>query len=81
MDLFNLHKPGERVTVRWPGGPYDFVLEFSYAEAVNAPGWEEWFTIHGLVVEPEGLQHRAVRGFYVHPVEEGVYALLPFRPA
>jgi hypothetical protein len=70
------HKRGERVTVFWPNGPYDFVLEFEYAEQVLAPGREDWIVIHGLVVEPDGPQHRAFRGFYVHPVEGG-YSLLP----
>lgn len=79
MDLFNLHKRGERVTVRWPGGPYDFVMEFEYAEAIGAPGWEDWFNIHGFVVEPKGPGHQTTRGFYVHQVGKGEYALLPFR--
>lgn len=78
-DLEKLHERGERVTVRWPGGPYDFVLEFDYAEPSTMSGWEDWLTIHGLCVEPEGPQHRMTRSFYVRPVEgeERTYALLP----
>ena len=74
-DLEKLHERGERVTVRWPGGPYDFVILFDYAE----PGRDGWLTIHGLCVEPEGPQHRMPRSFYVRPVEgeERTYALLP----
>jgi hypothetical protein len=79
MDPFNLHKRGELVTVRWPGGPYDFVLEFEYAESVNTLGWEDWIVIHGLVVEPAGPQHRNLRGFYVHPIGENEYELLPLK--
>lgn len=40
-DLEKLHERGERVTVRWPGGPYDFVLEFGYAEPSTMSGWED----------------------------------------
>jgi len=76
MDLFNLHKRGERITIRWPGGPHDFVLEFEYAEPVGGVGWEDWFTITGVVVEPGTAR---MQSFYVHPVEAGVYALLPVR--
>ena len=72
------HTRKERVTVHWPGGPYDFTILFHYAEPVRAPGWEGWLVIHGLCVEPEGPQHRITRSFYVHPVEDG-YALLPMR--
>lgn len=72
------HKRNERVTVHWPGGPYDFTILFRYAEHPTMPGWEDWLVIHGLVIEPEGPEHRTARGFYVHPVEDG-YALLPKR--
>ncbi|AGL20943.1 hypothetical protein [Actinoplanes sp. N902-109] len=80
-DLEKLHKQGERVTIRWPGGPYDFVILFDYAEPSGAAGWEDWLTIHGMCVEPEGPQHHTRRSFYVHPVEgeERTYALLPKR--
>lgn len=70
------HKHNERITVFWPGGPYNFVLEFDRVEPVNAPDWEDWFVIHGVVVQPEGVQHHTMRGFYVHPVEGG-YEMLP----
>jgi hypothetical protein len=76
VDLEKLHKRNERVTIRWPGGPYDFVVEFDHAEPAASPGWEDWLVIHGLCVEPEGPGHRAMRSFYVHPVKSG-YALLP----
>lgn len=78
-DLEKLHEPGERITVRWPNGPHDFVILFEYAEPVRAEGFEGWLVIHGLCVEPEGPQHRTMRHFYVHPVEgeERTYALLP----
>lgn len=78
MDLEKLHERGERVTVRWPGGPYDFVLEYQRAEPVSMSGWDDWFMIHGFCVEPVGVQHQTMRQFYVHPVDDG-YALLPKR--
>lgn len=77
--LDKLHEPGERVAIAWPGGPYDFVIEFGYAERVWAEGWEGWLVLHGMVVEPEGPEHRAYRAFYVHPADQGGYAMIPFR--
>lgn len=70
-----LPKRGERLLIKWPGGLYDFVIEFEYAEPVGAGGWR---VLHGLVVEPDGPQHRQLRGFYVRPVPDG-YTLLPKR--
>jgi len=78
-DLEKLHERGELVTVRWPGGPYDFVLEFEAAEPVGAVGWEDWFNISGMQVKPRE-QWPLGRTFYVRPVEDepGVYTLVPF---
>lgn len=75
VDREKLHERGERIIVRWPGGPYDFVIEFSYAES----GRDDWLTIHGLCVDPEGPQDRTMRSFYFRQVEgeERTYALLP----
>ncbi|MFI7547192.1 hypothetical protein [Actinoplanes sp. NPDC049599] len=72
---------GERVTILWPGGPYNFALEVSYAEPSAMSGWVDWLTIHGVCVEPEGPQHHGGRSFFVRPVEgeERTYALLPKR--
>jgi hypothetical protein len=69
----DLPKRGERVTVLWPGGQYDFVLEFNRAE----PGVNGWLWLTGLVVEPEGVEHRGQRTFYVHPVPGGKFTLHP----
>ncbi|MEU4237919.1 hypothetical protein [Actinoplanes sp. NPDC026619] len=77
-DLEKLHARRERVTIRWPDGPYDFVVEFDHAEPGGMSGWDDWLIIHGLCVEPEGPQHRTMRSFFVHPVEGG-YALLPMK--
>ena len=71
----DLPKQGERVTIRWPGGDYDFVIEFSYAEELP----DGWLVLHGLVVEPVGIEHRMVRGFQVRRVGDD-FALLPKLP-
>lgn len=71
----DLPKKDELVLIKWPGGLYDFVIQFQYAEVVG-PG--DWVILHGLVVQPEGVQHRWTRGFYVRPVPDG-YTLYPAR--
>jgi hypothetical protein len=75
----HLHRPGELITIRWPGAPYDFKIQFQYADKVNAPGWESWVVLHGLVVEPHGPQHQAYRGFYCHPIGDREYEMIPKR--
>jgi hypothetical protein len=64
---------GELVSVRWPGGPHDFVLQFDHVNTSipNPPGWEHWVTLVG-VANPGGWSR-----FYVQPVEPGVWTLLP----
>lgn len=70
------HKRDERILIRWPGGPYDFVIEFESVEPVLAKGWEGWVSIRGFVVEPQGLRHQMTRSFYCHPVDGG-YEMIP----
>jgi len=65
---------GDRVTVRWPGGSYDFVIEYDHEEPSQPGGW---VVVHGLVVEPVGPEHRRHRGFYAHQVGAGIYEMLP----
>lgn len=69
----DLPKQGERVTVRWPGGDYDFVLEFEYAE----PGVDGWILITGIVLEPEGVGQGRLRRLYVRPTTDGEFTLRP----
>lgn len=81
----DLHKRGERILIRWPGGPYDFIVEFEYSERVLAAGWEDWIVVHGFVVEPQGPQHQMTRSFYCHPFVNGDgsydgYEMIPYRP-
>lgn len=77
MSASNLpdHKERERVTLRWPGGFYDFVIEFSSIDQDRAD--PKWWWIRGLVVSPEGPEHRASRTFMVRRVD-GEWALLPY---
>lgn len=69
----DLPKPGESVTVRWPNGDYDFVLEFEYAE----PGAEGWILLTGVVLEPQGVAQGRRRSLYVKPTTDGEFTLRP----
>lgn len=67
------YQPRERVTIHWPGGPHDFVIEFGSVEPAEKDGW---LYVQGLVVSPDAPEYRHWRRFWVQPVEDG-YALLP----
>ena len=63
-------------TVRWPGGPYDFVLQDATVDEdlTRRLGLEEgWLYIKGLLVEP----YRDSRTFYVQQLGDREYALKP----
>ena len=64
-------KLGERVTVRWPGGDYDYVIELRDLQRLP----DDWLLVSGSVVEPVS-QHRTCRSFQVHWVD-GEFSLLP----
>jgi len=66
---------GERVTVKWPGGYYDFVIEFDHEDPIR----DGWVVVHGAVVEPDAPQHRAFRGFYARRTGPAEYTMLPKR--
>jgi hypothetical protein len=72
----HLPKRGERVTIRWPGGPYDFEIEYLGLNDAMPEAEDGWYWLRGLVVEPEGHRHRMAQTFYVQPDGDG-YALLP----
>lgn len=74
----HLHRPGELITIRWPGGLHDFKIQFQYADEVSAPGWESWVVLHGQVVEPEEAQYQRYHGFYCHPIGDREYAMIPY---
>jgi hypothetical protein len=59
---------GERVTILWPGGQYDFVMDVRDVQQHQGG----WVLLHGVVVEP----YRAVRDFYVRPADGG-FSLAP----
>lgn len=69
-------KPGDKIVIRWPGGPYDFEIVFHYEDDSMPPASDGWLWLRGLVVKPEGLQHRCVRTFHVTRVGDE-FALLP----
>ena len=43
---------GETITIRWPGGPFDFVMEFE-CERTPPPPWPGWRFLYGRIVQPE----------------------------
>jgi hypothetical protein len=73
------HKVGDQVTIRWPGGPHDYVIEY-YDDGLGTqpPPSKGFQYIRGVVVQPDGLQWRTLRTFYVRQVGDG-YELLPLR--
>lgn len=77
--MTDLPKRGERVTIRWPGGPYDFEIEYLGLDETMPRADDGWYWLHGLVVKPEEYLRRPAQTFMVHPVdgEERTYALLP----
>lgn len=71
-----LPKRGERVTVRWPGGPYDFEVEYIGLNEAMPRADDGWYWMRGLVVKPDDHRGRMAQTFYVQPVDDG-YALMP----
>lgn len=51
-----LPQPGERIAIRWPGGPHDFELVFALeGDPCPYPGWH---FLYGKVVSPENWHPR-----------------------
>jgi len=69
-------KYGDRVTVKWPGGFHDFVIQYTHEERHG----DGWVTVHGLVVEPNGPEYRANQGFYARRTGTAEYTMLPYKP-
>lgn len=67
---------GERVTIRWPGGPYDFVIQFDAIDESMPRAEDGWLWMTGYVVEPVGPRHQTWQTFYVRPDGDD-YALIP----
>lgn len=76
-DLVNALARGDRVTVRWPGGPHSYVLEFDHIQPERFH--DGWVLLAGRQIEPEGMQRGGgyLRTFYVRPVADGVFTLHP----
>lgn len=62
---------GDRVTIAWPGGTYDFVMSVRDATQLH----DGWVLLHGLVVEP----YQDVRDFRVRRTDDGGFTLVPAR--
>jgi hypothetical protein len=71
VDDEQLPERGEHVTVRWPGGEYDFKIQLEYLEKLP----DGWLLLSGRLLEPVG-QHRVMRRFQVRRVD-GEFSLLP----
>lgn len=69
---------GERVIIRWPGGLYDFVMEFHYLDDSHPTPPDGWFNVHGAVLEPEQAGRRA-RTFYARQLARLEFELIPKR--
>lgn len=67
--MSRLPAPGERVKIYWPQGPYDFVIQYSGIDDGMPAPQMGWLWMRGLVVEPAGVEHRAMRTFLVHRVD------------
>ena len=64
---------GEKITIRWPGGPYDFEMIFEREDA--PPPHPGWHFLHGLVVSPDTWWPKMWSPM-VHLVD-GEWSLLP----
>lgn len=51
MTAPDLPTEGDRIVIRWPGGPYDFVMDF-LCERTPRPPTPGWHFLHGVIVEP-----------------------------
>lgn len=75
----HLPAAGERFTIRWPDGPYDFVMEFAYEDLRMAGAPDGWTYLHGAIVEPESW-YRQPWSLMVHWVDGedgGAWTMLP----
>lgn len=71
-----LPKPGERVHIRWPNGPYDFDMIFQREDTQMPAPAAGWVWLRGEVFYSAGVEYRDVRTLYVKPTPEG-YEMLP----
>lgn len=73
------HTVGEELVIRWPGGPHDYKIEYYDNGQLTQPRPSRGFQyIRGVVIEPDfGSHWRTMRTFYVRPLGNGEYSLLP----
>lgn len=69
-----LPQRGETITIRWPGGPFDFVMKFE-REQESRPPWPGWHFLYGQIIKPENW-HPGCWAPMVHLVD-GEWALKP----
>lgn len=71
---------GDVITIRWPGGPHDFVMTFECLDETIAPHAPGWLWLFGSVGETE-IKHlpfkvKDWRRIYARKVEPGVYEMV-----
>jgi len=68
------HAVGRRLTIRWPGGPHDFQIEYyDDGPGVQPPPSPGHQYIRGVVVKP---YDGTMRTFYVQPIGDDEYSLM-----
>jgi hypothetical protein len=76
-------EPGDTITIRWPGGPHDFQMEFVRFDEPPCPPHEPgWVYLHGIVGETrtQHITSKDYRTLYARPVGPGLlYEMLPAR--
>lgn len=71
---------GERLVIRWPGGPHDFEMVFLHLDD-TMPGPHEpgWLWLYGKVGESRlgDLTVSDYSTLYARPVSPGLYEMVP----
>ncbi|MCM4080400.1 hypothetical protein [Paractinoplanes hotanensis] len=80
----SIPRKGDRILVRWPGGPYDFDMEFVRLRedlGAHAPGWLWLVGIVGWSELDHGrLRWPDVRTLYARPIGDSTFEMVPRRP-
>lgn len=72
-------KPGDKIVIGWPGGPYDFEMEFRHLDDRFPPPAPGWLWLRGIVgyTPIAGTNSPDVRTLYARPIGPGVYEMVP----
>lgn len=62
-------KPGDRITIEWPGGPHDFDMIFERLDDSMPGAHDDYLWLFGVV---DGWE----RTLYARPVSRGVYRMV-----